>query len=209
FEIVRAFADLGVRATGETCVHYLWFDAARDGTRLGPRMKVNPPIRPGETDALWDAVMEGDVAFTSSDHSSWPIDGKLTDSIFDAGAGVPGLETLLPAFFTAAEARGMDAAMLTAQQLSERPARFFGIADRKGSIQVGQDADLVILEQGAFIWDEASARDGLCWSPFHGECFTVRVASTYLRGTLGFDGQTITAKEGSGRFVKRGPARWY
>ncbi|WP_245198136.1 dihydroorotase [Jiella mangrovi] len=209
FSQVGAFAELGVRATGETCVHYLWFDAARDGERLGPRMKVNPPIRPGEVENLWDAIVDGLVAFTSSDHSSWPIDGKLTDSIFDAGAGVPGLETLLPAFFTAAEARGLDAAMLAAEQLSERPAAFFGIADRKGAIRVGMDADFAILEQGAFIWDEAKAHDGLNWSPFHGDTFTVRVAATYLRGECGFDGNAITGRQGSGRHVARGANCWF
>ena len=209
FAMVEAFAGMGVRATGETCVHYLWFDAGRDGLRLGPRMKVNPPIRPGEVDNLWDAIADGKVAFTSSDHSSWPIDGKLTSSIFDAGAGVPGLETLLPAFFTAAEARGLDAAALAASQLCERPAVFFGLSDRKGAIQVGLDADFAVLETGSFIFDEERAHDGLNWSPFHGETFTVRIAATYLRGELAFNGKDITGKAGAGRYVARGADRWF
>ncbi|MBB4122588.1 dihydroorotase [Martelella radicis] len=209
FAIVDAFAEMGVRATGETCVHYLWFDAGRDGLRLGPRMKVNPPIRPGEVDNLWDAIIEGKVAFTSSDHSSWPIDGKLTESIFDAGAGVPGLETLLPAFYTAAASRGLDAALLAASQLSERPAIFFGISDRKGAIKVGLDADFAVLEAGSFIFDEASAHDGLNWSPFHGEVFSVRTAATYLRGSLAFDGKDITGAAGAGRYVARGGDHWF
>ncbi len=209
FQQVAAFAGLGVRATGETCVHYLWFDAAKDGARLGARMKVNPPIRAGQVEGLWRAISQGQVAFTSSDHSSWPIDNKLTDSIFDAGAGVPGLETLLPAFFTAAEARGLDAPSLTASQLCERPARFFGLADRKGALAVGRDADLVVLERGQFTWDEAQAHDGLNWSPFHGQTFAVRVAGTYLRGTLGWDGTTITNQPGAGRYQPRGAVGWY
>ena len=73
-------------------------------------MKVNPPIRPGQIDAHWQELIEGRIAFVSSDHWSWPIDNKFTDSIFEAGAGIPGMETLLPAFYTAAKARGADAA---------------------------------------------------------------------------------------------------
>jgi hypothetical protein len=61
------------------------------------------------------------------------------------GAGVPGLETLLPAFFTAAAARGLEAARLAAAQLSERPARFFGLWPHKGCIAPGADADLTVL----------------------------------------------------------------
>lgn len=209
FELVARFADAGAMATGETCVHYLWFDAARDGETLGARMKVNPPIRAGAVEGLWRAIESGRVAFTSSDHSSWPIDGKLTASIFDAGAGVPGVQTLLPAFFTAAEARGLDAPALSARQLCDGPARFFGLSDRKGAIAPGRDADLVVLERGTFPWDEAEGHDGLAWSPYHGRDFSVRVARTYLRGQLGWDGQNILNAPGSGRMQRRGPAGWF
>ncbi|BCP56088.1 allantoinase [Kaistia sp. 32K] len=207
--LLRAVAELGARATGELCVHYLWLDAARDGARLGARMKVNPPIRSLAIEGLWQSIEDGLVAFVSSDHSSWPIDNKLVASIFDAGAGVPGLETLVPAFFTAAERRGLDAVRLTADYLADRPARFFGIADRKGAIEIGRDADLIALEQGAFTWDEAEAHDGLNWSPFHGETFTVRVAASWLRGAPAWDGTNILNSAGSGRFVPRGATGWY
>lgn len=209
FRLTAAYAGLGARATGELCVHYLRLDAGRDGTRLGARMKVNPPIRPGAIEGLWRALEGGLVGFVSSDHSSWPIDNKLTDSIFDAGAGVPGVETLLPAFFTLAEARGLDAPALTAAYLAERPARFFGIDDRKGAIAPGRDADLVVLERGRFPWDEAGAHDGLNWSPFHGDTFTVRVAATWLRGRLAWDGAAIVNEPGSGRYVRRATSGWY
>lgn len=209
FGITDAFARMGVRATGELCVHYLWFDALADGAVHGARMKVNPPIRPGAIEGLWRAVEAGRVAFISSDHSSWPIDNKLTGSIFDAGAGIPGLETLLPAFFTLAEGRGHDAARMCADFLSARPARFFGIDDTKGAIAVGRDADLAVLEQGRFTWDEAAAHDGLNWSPFHGATFSVRVAASYLRGMPGWDGTTVTNSAGSGRLVKRATQGWY
>jgi allantoinase len=121
FHLVETYKRDGFRATGELCVHYLWFDPETDAA-LGARMKVNPPIRPGQIEGLWQDVVAGRVAFVSSDHSSWPIENKFTTSIFDAGAGVPGLETLLPAFYTGAAQRGLDAARLTAEQLSERPA---------------------------------------------------------------------------------------
>jgi allantoinase len=208
FDQIAAFAGLGARVTGETCVHYLTLDAARDGDRLGARMKVNPPIRAGRVDGLWQAIAEGRVAFVSSDHSSWPIDNKLTASIFDAGAGVPGLQTLLPLFYTLAEGRGLDPARLASEQLCHRPARFFGL-DTKGAIEAGRDADFAVLERGTFRFDEATAEDGLKWSPFHGDTFTVRVAATYLRGAPVWDGKAILNTPGSGRYVARGTGGWF
>ncbi|ANY84388.1 dihydroorotase (plasmid) [Microvirga ossetica] len=209
FQLVDHYARDGYRATGELCVHYLWFDPERDGNELGPRMKVNPPIRPGQIDALWQELFEGRIAFVSSDHSSWPIDNKFTDSIFDAGAGVPGMETLLPAFFTAAKDRGTDAARMTADQLSARPSRFFGLYPQKGVLQAGADADIAIFEEAETVWDSSRAQDGLRWSPYDGRRFAGRVARTYLGGQLAYDGTSVVNTPGDGRFVARGTSKWF
>ncbi|KRB51458.1 dihydroorotase [Rhizobium sp. Root708] len=209
FQLVDNYLADGFRATGELCVHYLWFDPDRDGAELGARMKVNPPIRPGQIDALWDEILSGRVAFVSSDHSSWPVDNKFTPSIFDAGAGVPGLETLLPAFYTAADNRRLDAATITVEQLCERPAKFFGLWPRKGAIRLGADADLAVLSRRPQIWDSSRAHDELCWSPFDGRAFCVTVTRTYLGGQLAWDGVAVVNNPGAGRFVRRGSSHWF
>ncbi len=209
FQLVERYRAEGFRTTGELCVHYLWFDPEADGGKLGAMMKVNPPIRPGQIELLWGELLAGRVAFVSSDHSSWPLGNKLTASIFDAGAGVPGLETLLPAFYTGALNRGLDAASLTASQLSERPARFFGLWPRKGAIMVGADADLAILGREPAAWDATKAHDELNWSPFDGVTFAGRVRRTYVRGSLAWDGEAIVNRPGDGRYVPRGSSRWF
>lgn len=209
FQLVDNYLADGFRATGELCIHYLWFDPNKDGAKLGAKMKVNPPIRPGQIDALWEEVLCGRVAFVSSDHSSWPIDNKFTPSIFEAGAGVPGLETLLPAFYTAADQRGLDAAAVTVEQLCERPAKFFGLWPERGAIRIGADADLAILSRKPQVWDSATAHDELNWSPFDGREFSVTVTRTYLAGQLGWDGQTVTNQPGSGQYVRRGASHWF
>lgn len=209
FAQVAAFERLGARVTGELCVHYLCFDAADDGATLGARMKVNPPVRAGAIAGLWRALGRGDVAFVSSDHASWPLDRKDGLSIYDAGAGVPGLETLGPAFFSAARAQGHEAARMTAACLSQRPARFFGLSDRKGAIAAGMDADFCVLEPGRFVWDAARAHDGLNWSPFDGRVFDARTRATWLRGKEAWDGDQVMAHAGEGRFLPRGAGLWF
>jgi allantoinase len=208
FHLVETYRRDGFRATGELCVHYLWFDPDRDG-ELGARMKVNPPIRPGQIEKLWADVVEGRVAFVSSDHSSWPIDNKFTPSIFDAGAGVPGLETLLPAFYTGAVQRNLDALTLTVSQLCERPARFFGLWPEKGALQPGADADIAILSPEPMVWDETKAHDELNWSPFHGRRFDCRVTRTYVGGKLAWNGTDIVNQPGDGRYAPRRASQWF
>ncbi|MCP4381873.1 MAG: amidohydrolase family protein, partial [Hyphomicrobiales bacterium] len=201
FDLVAAAVQTGARATGELCVHYLWFDPETDGDELGALMKVNPPIRASASDELWHRVTNGGVAFISSDHSSWPVDNKRVASVHDAGAGVPGVETLLPAFHTVANSDGTDRPLLVARMLSEAPARLFGLWPSKGAIIIGTDADLAIYMPGDTIWDAENAHDELRWSPYHGRRFDGRVIRTYVRGKLAWDGTDIVNRPGDGRYV--------
>ncbi len=202
-ELTARFKGLGGKATAEVCVHYLHFDAARDTARLGARMKVSPPIRSGVLDGMWRGLEEGLIDFVSSDHSSWPLAKKQTASIFDAGAGIPGLETLAVSFYTDLCARVKAPELSLALFLCERPARFFGLWPRKGCLAVGSDADVTIIQRGAYTFDESKTHDDLNWSPYHGEPFTARIASTFLRGRKVWDGESILATPGQGHFVPR------
>jgi allantoinase len=203
FDLVRRYREDGFRATAEMCVHYLHFDAAVDTARLGGLMKVNPPIRGNVREALWQEMLSGGVEFVSSDHSAWPLERKQAASILKIAAGIPGLETLVPAFYSDVSSRVDDPASFTAHYLSERPARFFGLWPRKGAIIPGADADIAILEPQAWTYSAKHAQDGLGWSPFDGEQFAVRPVATFVRGAMVWDGKAIVGERGVGRYEKR------
>ncbi|WP_158810971.1 dihydroorotase family protein [Beijerinckia sp. L45] len=203
FELVRRYQAEGARATGEMCVHYLHFDAAADMPRLGALMKVNPPIRSGVREKLWAELGGSGVSFVSSDHSAWPLSRKQAACSFDAPAGIPGLETLLPALVTGLHKRGKDAVALAARHLCEGPARFFGLWPRKGGLMVGADADVAVIVLEDWVFDASKTHDGLNWSPFDGETFGARVAATFVRGKLVWDGVTVVGAPGDGTFVAR------
>jgi allantoinase len=204
FEMVRRYREAGLNATAEMCAHYLHFDAGLDTARLGGKLKVNPPIRAGRKEALWRVLETGGCSFVSSDHSAWPIARKSNASILDVAAGMPGLETLLPAFLTDAAARhGSDqAALMTADLLGDRPARFFGLA-RKGRLVPGMDADIAVLSPEPMLYDARRNPDGPGWSAYDGETFSVTPVATYVRGRLAWDGGSVVAAAGSGRFQPR------
>jgi allantoinase len=204
FALARAYRDRGVNATGEMCVHYLHFDAGPDMPRLGGRLKVNPPIRAGRRDEMWRIIDEGSCTFVSSDHSAWPLDRKQGPTIFDDAAGMPGIDTLLPAFFTSAAARyGADAAAaMAADLISARVARFFGLA-KKGALLPGMDADIAVLQPGPTVHDSTRTPGGPGWSAYDGETFAARAVATYVRGALAWNGSEVTVAPGHGRFVAR------
>jgi allantoinase len=205
FELADVFRNSGAKTSGEACIQYLCM-TEEDLVRLEGFGKCNPPFRTAaEVERMWTALQAGTVAYVSTDHAPWPRERKqYKGDIFAPGAGLTGLQSFAPLMFSLLAERGLPPTMM-ALYCAERPARFHGLFPKKGAIRIGSDADLLVLEQGDFIFDEASIQDreDAKWSPYHGRPMRARVAATYLRGSCIWDGTSVLAKPGTGRFVPR------
>jgi allantoinase len=204
FDIARSFRSQGAQATGETCIQYLCM-TEDDLIRLGGRGKCNPPFRTGEeVEALWTRLLADEIAYVSTDHAPWPADRKTDADIFACGAGLIGLQSFAPLFATLLAERALPLTLL-ATYAAERSARLHGLYPRKGVLAVGSDADIAVLQPADYVFDEAQIvdRPELRWSPYHGRRMAMRVAATYLRGQKIWDGRTVLATPGTGRFLKR------
>jgi allantoinase len=170
----------GVDVTCETCPHYLAF-TEDDAERLGALGKCAPPLRPAaDREELWAELLAGAVALVASDHSPAPPALKAGDA-FAAWGGIAGCQSLLPVLLTEGLPRGLGPAAVAALT-STGPAARLGLA-RKGRIEVGADADLVLLELDA---ERRLAAADLRYrhpvSPYVGRTLRGRVAQTILRG---------------------------
>jgi allantoinase len=204
FAIAETFRGMGMRATGEACIQYLCMTEA-DIVRLGGRGKCNPPFRTAdEVEGMWECLLADKVAYVSTDHAPWPADRKGSPDIFANGAGLIGLQSFAPLFFTLLDERGLSPTLM-AGHCAERTAKLHGLWPKKGAIRVGSDCDLLVLESADYAFDEAMIQDRpeLRWSPYHGRRMRARVAATVLRGRTIWDGTTVLATPGTGRFVKR------
>ena len=153
--IKRAQAD-GQNIWTETCPQYLLL-AAEDHEKWGPLLKIGPPLRSREgTDSqmLWEGLEHGAISCIGSDHSPHPRELKELgrENIFyqpngdPVPYGAPGMETLAQLVYSSGvRGHGLPLQWM-ARVLSENPARIFGLYPRKGSIQVGSDADLTIVD---------------------------------------------------------------
>jgi allantoinase len=211
FEICNMYRRAGHDVSIETCVQYLMLNHEYHTKRFGAKTKHYPPIRPkAETELLWGHIARGDCSFVSSDHVSWGLERKSDSNVFKNSSGGPGLETLLPAFWTGCEEHGLGPVVVV-QQLSHNPARHFLLADRKGSLDIGADADIVLLKPERYMYDPSTSLSAVQWSSFEGMEFSVRVMATFCRGTLvyeqGSHRPSIRNKEGYGRFLRPGPNR--
>lgn len=206
FALCNMYRRAGHAASIETCVQYLMLNHEEHTRRFGALTKHYPPIRPrAEVERLWTHVARDECTFISSDHVSWGLERKRNPDIFKNSSGGPGLETLLPAFWTGCEERGLPPS-LAMRQLCRNPARHFLLDDRKGTLAVGMDADFVILEPGRHRFDPARSLSAVQWSAFEGREMRVRVAATWCRGRPVFDGQRILTPPGYGRFLRPAPA---
>ncbi len=114
------------------------------------------------------------------------------------------MQSFAPVMFTLLEERGLPLTLM-AKYCAAEPARYHGLDPKKGSIAVGSDADLLVMERGDYTFDQAKIidRPEFQHSAYHGRALRGRVAATYLRGEMIWDGETVLARPGQGRFVPR------
>lgn len=202
-EAVEAVAAAPRSLTGETCPHYLTF-CAEEIAPGATQFKCAPPIRSAEhRDALWAGLLDGSLSMVVSDHSPAPVEAKRLEAgdFGRAWGGIGSLQLRLPATWTGAAERGIGIPLLS-RWLAFEPARLAGLDDRKGSIEVGLDADLVIWDPDGVT--EVSGSDlehRHPLTPYEGMALRGSVATTILGGVTVFDG-TITGPA-SGSMLRR------
>jgi allantoinase len=189
----------GAAVSVETCPHYLSF-AAEDIADGATAFKCAPPIRSSDhRERLWKGLVAGEIDLIATDHSPAPPALKrLTDGDFiRAWGGIASLQIGLAAVWTGAAARGIPIERL-ARWLAGAPARLAGLSRVKGTIAVGQDADLVIWDPDAETTiDPAELYHRHPVTPYAGARLRGRVHATILRGETVFkDGKCLGGARG-------------
>jgi allantoinase len=179
----------GLQLTVETCPHYLTF-AAEEIADGATALKCAPPIRNRDhRERLWQALAAGQIDLVATDHSPAPPALKHLDdgNFIRAWGGIASLQLGLAAVWTGAAARGIRFERL-AQWMSAGPATLAGLAQRKGAIAPGRDADLVIWDPDAeSVVDAATLYHRHRVTPYAGLDLRGRVQTTLVRGARVFD----------------------
>jgi allantoinase len=190
--------------TAETCPHYLSFvaDEIADGATA---FTCAPPIRERENrEFLWAALAGGLIQMVVSDHSPAPrsMTAGTPGDFTNAWPGISSLELSLPITWTEARARGYTLSQL-AEWMCRNPARLARLG-RKGAIETGFDADLVVLNPDAAWTVQERPLDGSLVSPYLGRRLHGIVERTYLRGMRIFErGRPVDTPRG--RVLTRSP----
>jgi dihydropyrimidinase len=212
---VREARARGVRAHAETCPHYLALTEERyvggDDARVA-RFVISPPLRsPADQDALWAGLAAGDLDLVATDH----VPDRAAVEKADAARGIafnrisngaPGIETLLAVLYSEGVAKGRLSLERLVDLIATTPARLFGL-ERKGSIEIGKDADLVLFDPAARrTLRAADLHHTSDYTPYEGFELHGAVRSVFVRGRLVVRDGRFVGRRGAGEFVARSSA---
>lgn len=200
--ITRCRAN-GLDITAETGPHYMFLDAG-ELESLGSIAKVNPPVRSREHgEVLFRGLLEGAIDFLASDHAPHTEEEKMKDSVWQAMAGFVGVETMVQVMLSeAVNKRGMGLTHFV-RVCAENAARAWGVYPRKGTLQVGADADLTIVDlEMPWTIDGSRLHSKSRVTPWHSYGGIGRPVTTVARGRVLMKDGAFTGSTPQGKLVQ-------
>jgi dihydropyrimidinase len=205
--LVRRAQAAGTRVVAETCSHYLAFSDDVYGLPEAWRYVLTPPIRGAESrEALWQGLADGAISTVGSDHCAYAIaDKTATGRYVGIPFGAPGIHERLALLYD----RGVRSGRLTLEALaraySTAPARTLGLYPQKGTLRVGSDADVVLLDP-ARPWHFTDERPATGeYTVYTGQAGVGSPVMTMLRGRVVAENGALVSDALDGRFVSRAP----
>lgn len=218
-EIVGGMKKEGVRIYGETCPQYLSLTNQAVLER-GALAKIGPPLREKtDNDAMWYALANHIIDTVGSDSANvkaaqkeWGGASKdsISDSearpksgnIFEARFGAAWAEQMLAVVYQDGVNGGRITLPRLVQVMCENPAKIFGLYPRKGSLQVGSDADLVIIDPALkYTISENDLHSNADFTIFEGKEITGAPVFSMQRGEVIIENGELKRPPGKAKFL--------
>ena len=188
-EILKWAKQQGISITAEVTPHHLMLDDSRLESYDGVN-RVNPPLREAtDAQALRQALADGVIDCVATDHAPHAEHEKCCEFSV-ARPGMLGLQTALSVVAATMVSPGLLDWRGVARVMSENPARIAGLDDQGRPLEVGEPANLVIVDPDA-TWTvqgtELASRSAN--TPYQAMTLPATVTATLLRGR-------ITARDG-------------
>ena len=180
--LLRWAKEQGIDVSAEVTPHHLLLTDAKLESYDGV-YRVNPPLREDrDTIALRDALLDGTIDVVATDHAPHGSEDKCVE-FENAKPGMIGLETSLAIIAQVFVESGLADWRFVAKVMSERPAEILRLADQGRPIEVGEPANLTLVDPES-TWSAAGEEMASKSknTPYEGTEFSARVAATWLRG---------------------------
>lgn len=192
----------------ETCIQYLILDASLyEQDFEGAKWVMSPPLREKKDQAtLWAGINQGLVNVVATDHCPFKWEQKLMgkDDFSKIPNGHPAIENRMELLFSEGVSKGKISLNKFVEVSSTNAAKIFGMFPKKGTIAVGSDADIVIIDpQEKHTLSAATHHMNVDYSGYEGWQLTGKVKTVLLRGTVAIHNNACLVEKGYGRFIKR------
>ncbi len=204
---IKEAADQGLPVYSETCPHYLTFTEEAYRQPNGNRYIMSPPLRSDDDRAkLWRGLASGLIKTVASDHVCFNSKQKNQPDFTKVPNGVIGTEVILPILYSAGVAKGIIPLTRLVQVTSYNPSKLFGLYPRKGTIAVGSDADIVLLDpQKRVRLSLDNLHSNIDYSIYEDVTVTGYPIMTISRGDIVHEDGKFIGRRGRGEFVKGKP----
>jgi dihydroorotase (multifunctional complex type) len=198
-DLVRRAKQRGVAVTAECAPVALTLE---DVDRVGP-FGLPFALHAEEIPRYWGALADGTIDAVATDHAPHSSAEKVVgrEDVWKAPLGYPSLEVSL-AIGLEQVRRGNLTLNRLGQLMSAAPARIAGLYPRKGSVRIGSDADLTLVDsKKSWTVKARKMKSQAGWSPFEGRRFKGRPVSVVLRGRIAMQDEELLAQPGDGEYV--------
>ena len=210
-EEIRKARAAGQRHFGaETCPQYLLLDEKLyDDPQEGLKALMAPPLRRREDrEGLWQALAADELDTVATDHCPFTFAKQKQQGARDftkCPSGAPGVEERLILLYSEGVVKGRITMRQLVKYACTNPARVAGLYPRKGTIEEGADADLVILDpEREWTLTTGQMHGNADYTCYEGMKIKGAVERVLLRGkTVALDGR-FTGERGGGQYLRRG-----
>lgn len=206
-------AARGVNVSVETLIQFLLLDRtdAEKPNFQGAKNVMSPPLRDQENqEVLWNALGDGTIATLATDHAPFDFEAQKRLGAGDFTKipnGIPSLEDRVNLYFTYGVQRGRMSLERFVETASTNAAKIFGLYPRKGAIEVGSDADLVVYDPSYRGTISASRHlMNVDYNSFEGVAIEGRPHLVTVRGAVAARDGKFVGEFGRGRFLERTPS---
>jgi dihydropyrimidinase len=193
--------NAGWEITGETCTHYLCLTTEE----CDERHNVNPPVRSkADQETLWRRVADGTISCIGTDHCANLAEDKIGQDVVDSLPGFPSTATMLPLVLSEGVNENRISLERAVEVTSTNTAKAFDLYPKKGTIRVGSDADLAVvdLDETKTVTPEL-LRSAADYSPYEGRAVTGWPTHTVVKGELAYEHGDVVGTSGHGTHVDR------
>jgi dihydropyrimidinase len=205
----------GVRVSVETLIQYLLLDKtyAERPNFEGAKYVMSPPLRDARNQsALWNGLRDGLIQTVATDHAPFDFQKQKPmgrDDFTKIPNGIPSLEERINLLYTYGVKTGKIDLHTFVNVASTQVAKTFDLFPRKGAIQPGADADLVVFDPNYRGTISAKTQHmNVDYSAFEGWKLEGRASVVTVRGQVAARDGNFTGQLGRGQFLKRTPSHF-